>query len=137
MLKALRNQRGMTLFEIIIVLVIVTSVGALLFRGIAGNLQKARVNETRLRMSELGKSIEQFYADCGFYPQSLNDLRTAPSNCSNWGPSPYVKDDSLKDAWKNPFQYEVQGSKYSIISLGADKAPGGEGINADIRSDEQ
>ena len=137
MLKSLRNQRGMTLFEIIIVLVIVTSVASLLFKTVNSNMQKAKLNETKLRMSELSKSVEQYYADCGSYPQTLIDLKQQSSNCTNWGPVAYAKDDTLRDAWKFQFQYQVEGSRYTITSLGADKQPGGDGYNADITSSDQ
>ena len=137
MTNSLRNERGMTLFEIIVVLVIVTSVGAMLFKTVAGSMQKAKVNETRLRITEIEKAIEQYNADCGNYPQTLNDLLVAGGNCSNWGPSPYIKENGLLDAWKNKVQYTLEGSKVTITSLGADRAVGGEGVNADITNKEQ
>jgi general secretion pathway protein G len=40
-----------------------------------------------------------------------------------------------KDPWDNPYQYTVDGSKYTIVSLGADGSPGGTDVNADISSD--
>ncbi len=133
----IKNEKGMTLFEIIIVLVIIVSVAGLLFKGIGANLDKARVNETKLRMSEVAKSVEQFNADCGTYPSALGDLEHATGNCSNWGPAPYIKASGLLDAWKKPFQYTNNGSTYTITSYGKDGSPGGEGVNKDIGSEDQ
>jgi general secretion pathway protein G len=41
-----------------------------------------------------------------------------------------------KDAWGNEFVYLSNGERYELISLGADGEPGGEDLDADIKSSE-
>ena len=82
--------------------------------------------------------MEEFNYDCGYYPESLEDLVSAPADCEEWGPQPYLKNGKIqKDPWKQDFRYEYNEEKgsFEIISWGADKKPGGSGpYNKDISS---
>src|ERR1700733_3932119 len=106
-IKVLRNQSGMTLVEIMIVLVILGSLGTVLVTQVKNSLAKSRVQQAKILISEVGKALDQFNTDCGFYPtsdQGLQALVTAPGGgrtCSNWGPEPYLKRVPT-DAWKHP-----------------------------------
>lgn len=132
------NQSGMTLLEIMIVLAILAGLIAVLAQQLNGRLKAARIKEARIQIGEFGKSLDMFYTDCGFYPssdQGLGALLQAPSNCTNWGPDPYVKKIS-KDPWGHEYIYESSGSTYKIRSLGSDGKEGGSGDAADISSDD-
>ncbi len=139
-LKALRNSKGMTLLEIMIVLVILSGLIGVLATQVTKQLGKARVKQARIQMSEIMKSLDMFYTDCGFYPsadQGLQALVEAPSECRNWGPDPYLKS-VPKDPWGTEFIYESSGGPPTIISLGEGKREGGTGLEADISTaDEQ
>lgn len=135
--RKMNNQKGMTLIEIMIVLVIVGGMAAILGSQIFSRFKTAKVRQAKLQMSEVTKALDVFYADCNSYPdssQGLNALVTAPANCKNWGPEPYVKPSLLKDPWGSDFIYENEGSSYTIRSLGGDKKEGGSGADADISS---
>ncbi len=139
--KLFKNQKGMTLIEIMIVLVILGTIGTVLVTKVIGNLKKARFNEAKILISETGKALDQFYTDCGFYPtseQGLNALVQNPTGraCPNWGPESYLKR-VPKDPWNNPLAYTCSdGLHYVIKSFGADRQEGGEGFNADISSED-
>lgn len=136
--NALKNNRGMTLVEIMIVLAILGSIFALLLPRIAGSQDKAKVKEARIQMSQLISAIVTYENDCGKPPAGLSGLVAADSNCSNWGPEPYYKpkgkETTVKDPWGNEYVYEVQGGAYTLKSLGKDGAEGGSGYAADINS---
>jgi general secretion pathway protein G len=141
-MKSIKNNRGMTLIEIMIVLVILGSMAAILVTKVTKQLAKARVNEARIQISEIGKNLDQFNTDCGYYPttdQGLQALITPPTGgrtCASWGPDPYIKK-MPHDPWTSEFIYTcTDGSHYTLKSLGADKKEGGEGLNADISSDD-
>lgn len=139
-MKKLRNQRGMTLIEIMIVLIILGSLLAVLGRTVMSQYNKSRVQQTRIVMGELQKALDQFNADCGFYPttdQTLAALTAKPAgrDCASWGPEPYLKK-IFQDAWKHDFNYDSDGSKFVIRSLGQDGREGGEGYAADISSED-
>lgn len=134
------NQKGMTLVEIMIVLLILGGLASILATTVMGRLKKAKIGQAKLQISELGKSLDMFYADCSFYPssdQGLSALVQAPSgepSCSGWGPDPYIKK-VPRDPWNNEYLYEAQGNSYVLKSLGGDKREGGTGEDEDISSE--
>lgn len=130
------NNRGMTLIEIMIVLVIVGGLAAILAQNLVGSLGKANKKEAVIQMKEIGKQLDMFYTDCGFYPQSLDGLVDPDPNCKNWGPEAYMKKNQLKDPWRTDYIYTVEGSSYVLKSLGADRKEGGSGNDADISSED-
>lgn len=132
------NHRGMTLLEIMIVLAILGSLIGILATQVQSRLKRARMNEARIQIGELGKALDMFYTDCGFYPSTedgLSALVEAPSNCATWGPDPYIRRVPT-DPWQTPFIYENTGGSYILISLGSDKREGGTGDAADISSED-
>lgn len=130
------NQKGMTLVEIMIVLIIIGGLMSVLAPNVIRQLTRGNISTARIQIKEIGKQLDMFRADCGSYPtaeQGLEALMEAPGDCSTWGPEPYI-DKIPKDPWKSDFVYEVDGSSYTLTSLGADKREGGTGADADISS---
>jgi general secretion pathway protein G len=132
----MKNQRGMTLMEILIVLAILGSLIAVLLPKLKSSQDKAKVGETKIRMGKVITQLNMYYQDCGKYPESLDGLVTADASCSNWGPEPYLKKTELVDAWKVEFTYSVDNGNFVLKSLGADHKEGGDGYNKDISSDD-
>lgn len=129
-----RSQSGMTLVEIMIVIVILAGLTALLAPRVTSQLNHSNIKQTYLAMSELGKALDTYNIDCGKYPstaQGLKALLENPGDCPAWV-EPYVKKNLLKDAWGTEFQYEEADGVYTITSFGADKKPGGTGKNKDL-----
>ena len=134
-IPAINNNKGMTLIEIMIVMVILGGLMATLGTKVMDNFKKSKISQAKISMAEIGKALETYYADCSSYPSELGSLETAPSDCSNWGPVAYYK---LKpDPWGSDYEYEADGGSYTITSLGADKSEGGEGFDKDIVFPEQ
>jgi len=132
-----RNQKGMTLLEIMIVLVILGGLIAILATNVQGSLKKAKVRQAKTQIAELGKALDMYYTDCNQFPsteEGLQALRTAAPSCSNWGPDPYVTKLN-KDPWGGDFVYESTGSNYVLKTLGSDKRDGGTGDAADISNE--
>lgn len=134
----IRNQKGMTLLEIMIVLVILGGLIAILATQVQGRLKKAKVRQAQIQISEYGKALDMYFTDCNQYPtteEGLNALVTAPSSCTNWGPDPYVRKVN-KDPWGGDFMYESTGPNYVLKSLGSDHREGGTGDAADVSSEQ-
>jgi general secretion pathway protein G len=138
MKRTIRSQAGMTLIEIMIVLIIIGGLAAILGQRVIGQLGTANRRQAIIQIKEIGKQVDMFYADCGFYPstdQGLKALTEAPGDCQNWGPEPYMKN-VPKDPWKHDYIYEQKSkSSYTLISLGADGVEGGKGNDEDISSE--
>jgi general secretion pathway protein G len=132
-----RDEKGMTLLEIMIVLVILGGLIAILATQVQGRLKKAKIRQAQIQIAEYGKSLDMYFTDCNNYPsteEGLNALVTAPSTCSNWGPDPYIKKVN-KDPWGGDFIYESQGNNYILKSLGSDRREGGSGDAADVSNE--
>src|SRR5687768_11184810 len=114
----IRNNKGMTLLEIMIVLVILGGLIAILATQVQGRLKKAKVRQAQIQIAEYGKALDMYFTDCNNYPtteEGLEALVTAPSSCSNWGPDPYIRKVN-KDPWGGDFVYESAGSNYVLRS---------------------
>jgi len=139
----LKNEKGMTLIEILIVIALIAMVGTFATVSIMGKFDRAKVDSTKIQMRNLGTILDLFKQSCGFYPmtdQGLDALITKPANgrqCTNYDPEGYLKAKRPpQDGWNRDFIYTSDGNTYLIKSLGADAAEGGDKTNADISSDE-
>lgn len=128
--QLLRDQKGMTLLEIMIVLAILGGLLAVLATNVMSSFNKSKVKNTKIQMDQIKTQLNMFYTDCGYYPETLDGLIENPG-CDNWGPDPYAPS-IPKDAWSNQFNYEPDGSSFFLQSLGEDRREGGEGLAADI-----
>lgn len=131
----LKNNKAMTLLEIMIVLAIVALMASVIGPKLIGQLNSSKVKEVKIQISELSKTLDIFYTDCGFYPENLEDLIKKPSKCKNWGPDAYIKK-IPKDAWGEEFIYELEDNKPIIISYGEDRREGGTKNATDLSSED-
>lgn len=135
----LKNSRGMTLVEILIVLAIVGSLLAVIGGNVMENFQKSKKRQTTIIMSQIASALNMYYSDCGKMPPSLKGLIESPGDdeCADWGPEPYLKKNQIKDGWDNDFVYESDGNTFSLKSLGKDKRPGGSKFDKDFSFEEK
>ena len=133
-----RGQRGITLIELMVVMVIIalfaTVVGQKLFR----NVEKAYLSTTKQQVAELEGVLDLFRLDVGRYPtteEGLKALRERPGTLQGWD-GPYLKKDVPQDPWKHDYVYRCPGQhgEFDLFSYGADGQEGGDGDNADIVS---
>ena len=129
------GQRGFTLVELLLVLVILALIAGLVLPGIIGKAESAKAKAASSQISRISMSVETFYLDTGNTPSSLDELVNEPSGVKGWN-GPYIKNSLLKDPWGQPYQYQVPGDHgdFDIQSFGADRQRGGEKNNADITS---
>ena len=131
----IRNSRGMTLIEILIVLAIIGTLMAFLIPNVTSRLDKAKVNESKIAIGQVVNALNLYYTDCGKYPSSIEGLSKADPECSNWGPEPYMKK-TPKDAWNREFTYSLDGNTYTVKSLGSDGREGGDGYGKDLTNED-
>lgn len=130
-----RMQRGFTLVELLLVLVILALIAGLVLPGIIGKAESAKAKAASSQISRISMSVESFYLDTGNPPSSLDELVIEPAGVSGWN-GPYIKNSLLKDPWGQEYKYRVPGEHgdFDIWSFGADRQEGGEKNNADITS---
>lgn len=133
------RQRGMTLIEILVVLVLIGIVLGIVGGNFIGKGEKAKADAAKIEIGQISQTLDLYKLEVGRYPSSqegLQALISAPAGVANWN-GPYWKKGTVpKDPWGNEYKYASPGSKaaYEIVSLGADGKEGGEGPDKDISS---
>ena len=127
------SQRGFSLIEIIVVVVLIGGIVAFAASKILGGQDRANVRLAQAQVQTLAEKIQQFQMDTGKLPESLADLAKAPGDAEGWL-GPYAREPELVDPWKNPYTYKVPGENapFDLASLGADGKVGGSSVAADI-----
>jgi general secretion pathway protein G len=124
----------MSLLELVVVIVLIGGILAVVGSRIMGSKERAEYKLAGTQLQTLVGKIDAYQADVGEYPESLDQLASAPANASGWL-GPYAKVGEFKDPWHNPIEYRRPGENdapFQLISLGADGKSGGEGVDADM-----
>lgn len=129
-----RSQGGFSLIEIIVVVMLMGGIVAFAASRIMGGGDRAKVRLAEAQVQTMAEKINQFEMDTGSLPNALSELVNSPGGTAGWL-GPYAKASELNDPWNTPFEYRTPGDSgpYDIVSYGADRKPGGESVNADIR----
>jgi general secretion pathway protein G len=134
-------QRGFTLIEIMVVVVIMGILAALVVPKLMGRADDARITAARQDIATLMQALKLYKLDNQRYPtteQGLQALVSKPTSgpaANGWKNGGYV-DKLPKDPWGGQYQYLSPGVKgeVDVFSYGADGQPGGSGNDADIGS---
>lgn len=133
-------QRGFTLIEIMVVVVIIGVLGAIVVPQFMSRPDQAKVTAARTDIQAISTALEMYRLDTFNYPstqQGLEALVTRPPGtplAKNWNPQGYLKSLPV-DPWGTPYQYLHPGTHsagYDLFSFGADGVQGGEGYATDI-----
>ena len=139
MKKTNRRQAGVTLIEMMVVVVIIALFAALVLPRMMGQADKARKTAARAQINAFMTALGSYKLDTSSYPtteQGLQALRVKPENVNNWQ-GPYTDKEIDNDPWGHPYVYRFpgeHGDEPDLTSYGADGQPGGDGMNADIVS---
>jgi len=134
-----RGNRGFTLIEVMVVVVILGILAAVVVPRIMDRPDEARIVKARNDLRVLKSALDLYKLDNFQYPTTDQGLEALvarpglPPEPSNWKEGGYLER-LPRDPWGNPYQY-LQPGEYGavdIYSLGADGQPGGEDSNADV-----
>jgi len=137
------GQKGFTLIELMVVIVILGILAAIIAPRIIGRTDEAKVTKAKVQIRNFETALKMYKLDNGTYPtteQGLEALIQKPSVGTipkNWREGGYLEMSKVPlDPWGNKYVYLSPGSHgdFDIISYGADGAQGGDGFNADIES---
>jgi general secretion pathway protein G len=127
----LHRAHGFTIIELLIVMAILGMLAVMVAPNLFNKADSARRDAALSQISGVGSALAAHRLDVGQYPDSLDGLIENTTGRSSWD-GPYIRNAVPGDPWGNDYIYTSTGDQYTLISYGADGAPGGEGNDADI-----
>lgn len=76
MLGAIKNKKGFTIVELLVVIVVIAILVALTLPNLLSLQERARDDERKNDIKNVQSSLEAHYNDNNFYPAALADLET-------------------------------------------------------------
>ena len=133
---ARRRQEGVTLLEMLVVLVIIALLAGLVGVRLLSQVDRSKAVAAKAQIETLVSALESLRADIGRLPspdEGLGLLTAAPPEMSNWF-GPYIDGEIPLDPWGRAYQFDVDaaGREFYLYTLGDDGKPGGQGASQDI-----
>jgi general secretion pathway protein G len=124
-----RSEKGFSLIELIVVLVILGLLAAVVAPNVYKKLSQGKDQIAKIQIKEIEGALQLFSFDMGRYPntgEGLDSLVRNPGTDSWKGP--YLAKELPKDPWGRPYQYRSPGlhGDFDLYSFGADGAEGGD-----------
>jgi general secretion pathway protein G len=134
-----RVPHGFTLIEVMIVVLILGVLAAVIVPRVLDRPDEARMAAAQSDIRTVSQALKLYKLDNGSYPstdQGLKALIQKPQGnppANNWKAGGYLER-LPKDPWGSDYQFLYPGVKgeFDLFSLGADRAPGGDGAGADV-----
>src|SRR5687768_7035977 len=107
--KAKRGEKGFTLVELLVVLVILGLIAAFAVPQVMGYLSSSRIKAAEIQIQRLSAVIDLYRIDVGHYPSEqdgLGALIERPSTDARWSGPYLANEDSLVDPWSRPYVYK-------------------------------
>lgn len=131
--RRMRRQAGMTLLEIMVVIILVGLIGTVVGVTVISQFQKGKVGVARTQVCKLVQAVNQYNIEKNKYPSGSEGLSAVKSAG--------IMKKIPKDPWGRQYIYKFPGkddpTRPDIYSYGADGKEGGTGAtDKDIRCEQ-
>ncbi len=133
------NQRGFTLIEIMVVVVILGILAAIVVPRLLDEPEKARRISAATQIRSFEEALGIFKLENGFYPSTEQGLQALVTKPTVGRIPPRYKSGGYirkipQDPWGQPYLYLYPGvhGELDLFSYGPDGETGGEGENEDV-----
>lgn len=132
----LPRDAGVTLVEMMVVIVIIGLVTAVVVINVLPSQDTARIEKARADIHVIEQALELYRLDYSRYPameHGLQALLEPPAREGAAAQEAYIRR-LPNDPWGRAYEYVIPGEHgaFDIYTLGADGQQGGEGVDADI-----
>lgn len=132
----INRERGFTLLELLVVMVIIGLLAAYVGPRYFAQIGKSEQGTAKAQIEALAKALDTYRLDTGTYPSAqkgLNALMSKPSDETKWQ-GPYLQKSIPPDPWGRSYIYQAPSGSvdFNLLSYGKDGQPGGESENADV-----
>lgn len=131
------RERGMTLVEVLAVVVILGLIAGTLAVSFSGAFSKGKHELAKAGIGLIVQRIEAYRIEHDAWPDEAMGLASLSDGHAEPIDPYYLKPDQLLDPWNNRFLLIVPGPSghpYEVLSYGADGQPGGDGPDSDLSS---
>ncbi len=129
-------QRGMTLIEIMVVVLIMGLIMGTVGYAVFRYFRRSQVKTTQMKVKRVLDAVQEWQSDPDVQKQGDSGC---PANLAVLVPD-RLKKDMIKDAWNKPLKISCQGNKVCVWSGGANKRDengGGDDIKACTEESEE
>lgn len=149
--RSRQAQAGYSLLEILVVLAIIALIAAVVGPRLFAQLDRSKTTTARLQIQSLEAALNTMRLDIGRLPTEQEGLgllmQADPAQTPGWS-GPYLDKALPPDPWGRPYVYVAPPAtadgtpgapeaRPRVVSYGADGQEGGEGVNADVSSDQR
>ncbi len=121
-----KAQRGFTLIEIMVVIVILGLIIGAVGVAVIPKLGQAKTDRARLDIKQIENALKLYYVKKGNYPDTATGLK-ALVDTKNLDKLPM-------DPWGKEYVYLLESGKPVVISYGRDGTPSGDDEDMDVSS---
>ncbi|MDF1663765.1 MAG: type II secretion system major pseudopilin GspG [Planctomycetota bacterium] len=131
MVRRFQLKKSFTLVELMVVVAIIGILATVVVVNVVGQTYEAKKAKVKADFASIKTALRIHKLNNSRYPRQIDEL-LQPSNNGK----PAALEELAQDPWGNDYVYEYRsGSKYQLISYGADGQPGGDEEDQDLDID--